>query len=122
MFRFHILHLLLLTTICAVAFAVARLLDYEFVLFFALVLAIFAPVVCYSIAEITSAGRRPVRVFVRRGLLFSTLTASFLISASYDGTNAGVTTLTVMLFFWIPQLVLLKFCSVNRQALVGAAV
>jgi hypothetical protein len=118
--RFQIRHLLLVTTGAAIAFAVARLLDYESILTAFAIFAVFAPFVCYCIAAVAAATKRSMRQAVRYSLLAGTLGTFAATCFSIYGAAFLLPLLVLLFVFWAPQLILLEICSAYRSALVGS--
>lgn len=117
--RFYVRHLICLTTLAAVAFAVASRLEQEFVITALSASAVFAPCVCYSIAAVMAATKRPIRQVVRHALLAVILATIVAVAVAFSGSGVVPLLLFLLFLLWTPQLILLKFCSAYRSAVAG---
>ena len=114
--RFQILHLLSFTALTAVVFAVMRWIDLPALHFLVILLIYFAPVFCYVVAEVLGRSNRRFRVKARTILIG--LTLGLVITAAWV-TN--ITTPFLLLgLSWVPQLIVLKICSMKRSMLAAS--
>ena len=118
--KFSIRRLLFLTALVAFAFAIARLIDFDTAGAALLMIAVFAPCVCYGIAEVVAPVQRSLRRAMRSSLLAVLFGIFVATCVSTLGSSSLPTLLFVLFVVWAPQLFLLRSCSWYRCTLVGS--
>ena len=118
--RIRIRHLLLATMFAAIAFAVARKLDYVSTQFAMVMALALLPSVCYCIGELVAPSMRSLRQRIRSSLLSLAFVVVVAFSLYAQGAASLFSLVFILFVIWTPQFLLLKTCSAYRCVLIGA--
>lgn len=118
--QFHLWHLFAFTTVTAMAFAIARVLEQPTIRYGFVLAIIAAPTASYGISAILAPDTRSLR----KGIRFTCflLTIGLLAGTGAYWREEAFSPLAVLPLFWAPQVILLSFCSRFRAALDGSRI
>ncbi|MEO1527406.1 MAG: hypothetical protein AAFX06_18405 [Planctomycetota bacterium] len=112
--QFYLWQLMLLTTAAAFAFATARVIDSPTIRYGLMLGFASAPMMIYGFAAVVAPDTRMLRRRIRATLLLAAI--GLLIGAGFRFGSNAITPFTAMLLIWMPQFILLKFCSACRAS------
>ncbi|MEL6107337.1 MAG: hypothetical protein AAFU85_14960 [Planctomycetota bacterium] len=118
--QFYLWHLIGFTTAAAIAFAIARVLEEPTIRYGFMLAIIAAPVAIYSFSSVVAPDTRAIRKGIRMtGFM---LTIGLICGAGVYWRREAIAPLTILPLFWVPQMILLSFCSRCRAALDGSKI